>query len=951
VGKKASRKGGEQRQSQSEASRESPRSSSADMSEVVVKSLTFPKEIHPDTVRHLQATRSYTDPRKPLKPRRYADGIRDESSGDDSTRLFTDLHKPHRPRKPHQYGDETRDESSGDERGYQDQRPYPSSDRKEVRRQHYQSSADERGGSRYYSATEIEERRRQHSAAAGRDGRRYQPTGFEERGKSIYSRDGQWERDHNGLGHSCSHHHIPTVLNERQKHQFSGDERGGYINHSSSGRGGPRHQTSASKFEGRRYQSSGDERGGGDDWGGHRFNLSTGHREGGKRQDPVSKTSHRVRNEFLDEDRERFAQYLLANVRQDGRRHSSATDIQRRSFVDLEDGQREQGADLKKDYRYRSFGREGRRLEPVSVTRDFRRQHLNYGMNDDWQDGLSDGTDDGSRMENFAAVKEGYMRERSVGLREEHTRQSTLPKESVRHHLSAGPRTSQPRDKDIYSGRNKELPPRSLGTRNMLSPKSLIDIRDLARLTVEARESYQMYPPAEQHYREQESSQFSLESHGNSTLHYDFRETLRAIDVRDAQRSFEKGRDGSRSSFDGREQPRMSSVSRISLDSRHNQSSTPRLSIDGREHLRASNLHSSRASSIDGQSHPRTNSMDSTGSGENKMKGPSVVARLMGLADLPDFDCSHLSSDRPAVREGKSLQKLLNSTPPAESVSPASDRAKFQLHLSEVALQMKQVTARLNDADLRQIRQLQQETQPKRKFKVKVNTNSRSRSPPPAPMQQDGDIWGLKQSQRPAGLARQGESNRLHSQQKQPMSPRHHQMEGMPNAFRRRHEDFPPGDVDQRLHQLRIKNSIQEHKTLKQILEAMHLKGLLHPPENRQPKFVKSQKLGSSREAQRPLQGTDLKPSSSSSSVARPPWMDIQGAMEGMKVQDELTVEADHTGEASIVVMKPLNHQFVNAQTQKEVENHAKQYPPQLASSIIAGLEGDNLNETRTRYD
>ena len=216
-------------------------------------------------------------------------------------------------------------------------------------------------------------------------------------------------------------------------------------------------------------------------------------------------------------------------------------------------------------------------------------------------------------------------------------------------------------------------------------------------------------------------------------------------------------------------------------------------------------------------------------------------------------------------------------------------------------------------------------------------------------MQQDGDIWGLKQSQRPAGLARQGETNRLHSQQKQPMSPRHHQMEGMPNAFRRRHEDFPPGDVDQRLHQLRIKNSIQEHKTLKQILEAMHLKGLLHPPENRQPKFVKSQKLGSSREAQRPLQGTDLKPSSSS--VARPPWMDIQSAMEGMKVQDELTVEADHTGEASIVVMKPLNHQFVNAQTQKEVENHAKQSPTQLAASIIAGLEGDNLNETRTRYD
>ncbi|CAM6020235.1 unnamed protein product, partial [Sphagnum balticum] len=42
-------------------------------------------------------------------------------------------------------------------------------------------------------------------------------------------------------------------------------------------------------------------------------------------------------------------------------------------------------------------------------------------------------------------------------------------------------------------------------------------------------------------------------------------------------------------------------------------------------------------------------------------------------------------------------------------------------------------------------------------------------------------------------------------------------------------EGFLSGDMDQRLRQLRLRNYIQERKTLKQILEAMRLKGLLHP--------------------------------------------------------------------------------------------------------------------------
>ncbi len=42
------------------------------------------------------------------------------------------------------------------------------------------------------------------------------------------------------------------------------------------------------------------------------------------------------------------------------------------------------------------------------------------------------------------------------------------------------------------------------------------------------------------------------------------------------------------------------------------------------------------------------------------------------------------------------------------------------------------------------------------------------------------------------------------------------------------------GDMAQRVRQLRLRNSVQERKTLKQILEAMQLKGLLHSPNHKQ---------------------------------------------------------------------------------------------------------------------
>jgi hypothetical protein len=54
-----------------------------------------------------------------------------------------------------------------------------------------------------------------------------------------------------------------------------------------------------------------------------------------------------------------------------------------------------------------------------------------------------------------------------------------------------------------------------------------------------------------------------------------------------------------------------------------------------------------------------------------------------------------------------------------------------------------------------------------------------------------------------------------------------------------RHEPLY-GDMAQLVRQLRLRNSVQERKALKQILEAMKLKGLLHPPNHKLVQDLKS---------------------------------------------------------------------------------------------------------------
>lgn len=666
---------------------------------------------------------------------------------------------------------------------------------------------------------------------------------------------------HSSGDEMMAHRHIPTnrrhssiyhagyrhELNEHQRYQSAGEDQ---YRHQTSSASKASSRPQPSGYEARRYQSSGDER------GGHR-NSRDGHR----RHDP-SLDSWR-NNESSEEDRQVFSQqHHRSSVRDDTRRFS---DAHRRYSVGNDDGHRIYTDDRRRD-RSRSSVRDGSKYESATDTRSVSGEHLN-DSHADW------------------VYSEDHGRNESRG---EHRRRGSKSsvfsnKESVKLHYSGVPKHKV---MESSSGYSRDLPPRSSASRNTVSPRNLVDIRDLARLNMQVRESSSQTAALREGYKS------SMAPDENVTGSNDFREMMRAIDLKDSQRSSEML--STRNSVDGRDPPRTSNVSRVSIDSRQYQSSTPRRSVDGREHnLRASSLHSSRASSVDAQVQLRTSSMDSSStSGEFKRRGPSVVARLMGLAELPEKDIP--------PPEGKSLQRLLSSGPPAEVSSPPSERGKSQLHLSEVAQQMKQVAARLHqDSQLRQ--KTVQETRPKRKSKMKSRTQSRSRSPPPAPDTQSRN----HQLQGYGIFGRQVEPGS--PLPRQPMSPKHHQMEGMPNVFKKRPQDVTSGDLDQRLHQLRIKNSIQEHRTLKQILEAMHLKGLLHPPQKKPAKSLIEE------EAERPLHDFEAKPSSSNVvRVSRNEYQEQLNFEDLMRmdgeVQEEAAIDIDHSGEASIVVMKPVNY-------------------------------------------
>ena len=927
-------------------------------------------------------------------------------------------------RQQHYFGtgdggsDGTSFESSEEERGGPPERPsYASAQKREAaaRRHHHGSSGNERGGYRYYSSEERSEAagRRSHHQVHVSAGRQQVHKSAEkhfgdERGAAHRFHTGR--DSHHKLGPSTNHrgHRSQASVEVHERHRYvnsSGEERGGYRYPNSTSSRGHKHKSSSGGLDWRLYQSSGDER------GGRRSSHlpSAGEKESGwKRYSSSVDTNNRRRYESSDEELKEDwpGQYSRANIRNEGRRHSTeASDVQRPYSVDAAEelgstyDSRLNESNYEVRSRYQSSVREERRY--ATDPRDNIKRHQQQQLP------ISDRNIDDSRG--------GHHHKRQPS--------ASIPKETLR------PQSPGEKDASMHS---RDLPPRSSGSRITVSPKNLVDIKGL---TIRVRDGPQKEPTweFEKPAKSPHTGQYAMDARAN----YELQEMMRDVDRESQSRDH-----GARhqASADERDPPRTSSVSRVSADSRQYQSSTPRMSVDGREHLRASSLHSSRPSSVDAHSQPRTNIFDTNGStGEFRRRGgggsSSVVARLMGLPELPDSDAT-TSTERNATSRtvGKGLQKFsLNSMPPPEL---ASDQQ--QLRLSEVALQMKQVAEQFHqDAQLRQTMQLKEldtSARPKRISRGKSMSDiPRSDSPPPPSGARDAQ--NAHKQERPASPSASVSSSsgrqagagsghqpripkqpmspkhyqmeampngfRKHTQElpmsprhhqmegmpnvfrkhtqdlpmspkyhqmdgapKQPMSPKHHQMEGMPNAFRKHTQDLPHIEVDQRLHQLRIKNAIQEHKSLKQILEAMHLKGLLHPPQRKpHPPSATAQSKEQRRlpredeaaahqflqHAQNPNNKSLTTTSTNSTRPHRPSRQELSGSpkivAKDTKVKVKVTEvlpppEIDHTKEASIVLMKPFNHQAAI----EKIEDR-----PSSSQPLVSGIGRNNPPEIRNR--
>ncbi len=288
-----------------------------------------------------------------------------------------------------------------------------------------------------------------------------------------------------------------------------------------------------------------------------------------------------------------------------------------------------------------------------------------------------------------------------------------------------------------------------------------------------------------------------------------------------------------------------SSSSRLSVDGRLEQVSQPsgmpnRLSVDGRD-ATPPTTHSSKNHSLVGDlagrhtshhlpdvetatdfSQKRERELFWEGNGEGtsyRSRASTVVARLMGLDNLPNFDVvpvPHPGGRSPA-REFKQQWKNTHAYAPEESSSPSNfdNFQSIKKHPTDELPQLKDASL-IQGLNFAVLTPGDKHQQARRNLPSNPLNQFHCESPP---------VYENTGQQQQTAVS---------SPKPLPSSPKYNLMEGMPQVVKHAIQHPPPegflsGDMDQRLRQLRLRNYIQERKTLKQILEAMRLKGLLHP--------------------------------------------------------------------------------------------------------------------------
>lgn len=466
------------------------------------------------------------------------------------------------------------------------------------------------------------------------------------------------------------------------------------------------------------------------------------------------------------------------------------------------------------------------------------------------------------------------------------------------------------------------------------SPNGWLESREgfTPRLTVELKAGPQLTRKDDQRILFDDRSRLSglegsgepIAQNGHAPVHLGFKASPNAVDYNDLRNM---QRDMARKSVEGRESPGRPFdgkvvTSRLSVDgtSASRQTlGTPRRSVDGREthhqspgqNRFAQYVQRSLEASSPQLSLRRENlwanspgrNVDGTWENdveESRWKASSVVAKLMGLEELPNFDV--VSTTDSPMRQYPSLQRGAYYLQSDESPSRDDDDSYQVFGTDEVVTPLRKDTKSMSGVPL---------TLAGRQQATSVSTPPRLQLGSPISPENKGQLTPAS----PKHLS---------------VSPKHHRIESMPQVFKHQVEQKASSegllysDMDQRLRQLGLKNSIQERKTLKQILEAMHLKGLLQPPRHMDPDWKRNFPRQSSNGVIAKSLFDNKKDLSSSylgdsfkEDIFGLDYKDIPMYMSAQKAKssaesgyipdDNKSLLRSRSGEASIVVMKPLN--------------------------------------------
>ncbi|KAL3685244.1 hypothetical protein R1sor_003266 [Riccia sorocarpa] len=472
--------------------------------------------------------------------------------------------------------------------------------------------------------------------------------------------------------------------------------------------------------------------------------------------------------------------------------------------------------------------------------------------------------------------------------------------------------------------------------RSASSPRLSIRLKEAVRAAVESSKGKHVRSSSESSDVGAGKPRETTRTAAESRLLVELRESPRL--TRDAPRYSCDGRDVLRLSVDSSKDTLRAAAQRAR--------ESPRLSVDGRAspRLPRSDIIANgqlQGPTVSNSGHLQSVCLESDGrdscAADQRRRVPSLVARLMGLEDLPHDQTLSRPTTPPKKpsKESKILKSLLQYTPVPEP-KPAVECRQADLQNVDFYYKPRSSGSSYEYPEVYPPAGSQADWNPVPETlgHLRLSSKQLGMESVPSSRKETRDIGSLRHEEGTQGVPRQLTEAVLTV---------------LKHSDGKRRVPMSYAEMENRLRQLRLRSSYQDHKSLMQILEAMQTKGLLSGPRSRESseESRESRQQLDSRQQTTPRHITLPKLQESSSEAMKvknlqelrklgSKLQDQQGvgsnAADGAKilrqsqsVSKTVTVEQEPQPEASIVVMKPIG---------KPVKKSRSQNPAMLLESM-----------------